>query len=62
MKLILVAHRGNQFITNIPVEEVANVIQKAHDYADSMNGTWKEAVRYIQRRWVFEEVERVVVL
>lgn len=62
MKLIVMTHRNAEFITNIPVEEVANVIQQAHDYADSMNGTWKDAVRYIQRRWVFDEVERVVVL
>lgn len=62
MKLILLSHRGGQFITNIPVEEVANVIQKAHDYADSVNGTWKDAVKYLQRRWIFEEAEKVVVL
>ena len=62
MKLILVVHRGNQFITNIPVEEVANVIQMAHDYADSVNGNWKDAVSYLRRRWIFEEARTVEVL
>lgn len=62
MKLIVLKHRDAEFVTNIPVEEVANVIQQAHDYADSVNGTWKEAVRYLQRRWIFQEAERVVVL
>lgn len=62
MKLIVVKHRDAEFVSNIPVEEVANVIQSAHDYADSINGTWKDAVAYLRRRWIFEEAERVVVL
>ena len=62
MKLIVVNHRSSRFITNIPREEIANVIENSKEYAKSINGDWHDSVKFIQRRWIFEPYSEVTVL
>lgn len=62
MKLIMVTYKNGEFITNMKADECAKCIKEAERYARSINGDWTDAVKMLQRRWIFQEAEKVVVL